>query len=271
VVSDDDPDFEAFRAHVAASLESYEKALRKHRLIGEPGWSKRASELPRELPHLKFEDAIAPPGRFPIDAEFDSLRNHRRLLKDGRLLTDEGGPPSLLDCRALIFEAASAAVIEARAALQFAPEEAASCASTAALLLDLAEHARFFSESPPMSFSDALATVTGQPYQEIDSLIEAARNAALALWASVDDLRPALRALSAQDARDGSPPDVLTTTAIDKFAVVWRRLTANEPGRSRTGPFARFVIAAWKTTGLSVPGSSANDMEGWLGRKVERG
>ena len=66
--------------------------------------------------------------------------------------------------------------------------------------------------------------------------------------------------------------DVLTGTFIAEMTMVWRRYYGKYPARSNSGPFVRFVAAAWRDLQFPLPldhtGSVRNDLEGWLGDRI---
>jgi hypothetical protein len=71
--------------------------------------------------------------------------------------------------------------------------------------------------------------------------------------------------------RERSPPrsEPLANAFIDALAWAWTQRTRRKPGKGRTGPFVRFVVACWRSIGFRAPARD-DELDDWIGVRVEQ-
>ena len=74
--------------------------------------------------------------------------------------------------------------------------------------------------------------------------------------------------------RPNTNRDELSWHFIDGMARLYERITGKQPAKSKAGPFVRFLAAAWVDLQWPAPldrnGRERDDIEGWLGERVEK-
>jgi hypothetical protein len=74
--------------------------------------------------------------------------------------------------------------------------------------------------------------------------------------------------------RPNTNRDELSWHFIDGMARLYEKITGKQPAKSKAGPFVRFLAAAWVDFQWPAPldrnGRERDDIEGWLGERVEK-